>query len=354
MLRFPLAKLNGVRQLTAVVTGDIERPIPTPIQDRRPSREMCESCHWKERFINYKLITHDYARADEQNSRRRVRLMVKIGGGGNGADGNQLASSGGIHYHMFSAQKVEFVARDALRQKIPWVRVTRADGSVAEYDHIDEPLTDEERETLDVQVMECVDCHSRPAHRFQAPIRSVNLALAAGELPRDLPFIKREAVRALDGKYPSAQEAMAGIEKSLTDFYRQKHPALLEQRAEDLDRSIELLRTIYRETVFPEMKADWSAHLNNIGHRDSAGCFRCHNYDLESEDGDPIFRDCKTCHLIIDQIEPEASSLEGQITYEDGRIFLHPDGDEYMENQSLCSDCHDGGFHLYQKQEEDG
>jgi len=54
------AKIGGLRQLLAVATGNIERPIHTPIRNRRPSREMCESCHTPDRFVGFKTASHSY------------------------------------------------------------------------------------------------------------------------------------------------------------------------------------------------------------------------------------------------------------------------------------------------------
>ena len=110
------------------------------------------------------------------------------------------------------------------------------------------------------------------------------------------------------------------------------------------------LQAIYEATIFPEMQADWSAHQDNIGHRDSPGCFRCHNYELESEDGDTIFTTCTSCHVVLTQLDPEANT--NIVDFEEGTEFLHPDGDEYMENQTECSDCHDGGFRIYKKKKD--
>jgi nitrate/TMAO reductase-like tetraheme cytochrome c subunit len=349
---FIRSKVNGVRQLLAVLSGAISRPIPTPLHNRRPSREMCESCHWAERYIDYKVLLRSYALGDEQNTRRSVRIMVKIGGGSDSSNG--FADLGGIHYHMFAAQKVEYITRDPRRQEIPWARVTRADGEVVEYEHLEFPLSESEREELEVHTMECLDCHSRPAHKFQAPINSVNRALASGALPRDLPYIKREAVRALAGEYPTTEDAVAGIEMHLRSFYEKSYPVLNGSRSEDVGESIALIQTIYRDTIFPDMKADWSAHVDNIGHRDSPGCFRCHNYEMESEEGDTIFRSCTTCHVILGQADPESGQLLTEMDFEEGMLFLHPDGDEYLENQNFCSDCHDGGFRLYKKEENEG
>ena len=343
---FLRSKLNGLRQLVLFVSGNFNRPIPTPIRDQRPSRLMCESCHWSERWIGYKSLTHPYFRADEDNTARSVRMEVKIGGGT-----DETYRGAGIHYHMLNTQKVEFIARDRQRQDIPWVRVTSKDGFVTDYDHAENPLSDSEKETLEIHTMECLDCHNRPAHQFPAPIDSVNQALATGRISTYIPHVKREAVRVLDGDYASTDEALTSIADRLKAYYQQNYPAVVGSKR--LIEAIEAVQAIYQTTIFPEMKADWSAHPDNIGHRDSLGCFRCHNYEMESEEGDTIFKDCATCHTIVGQIEPDAVQEEKEgVLFEEKRPFLHPDGDEYLREQTTCSDCHNGGFRLYQKQEE--
>ena len=39
--------------------------------------------------------------------------------------------------------------------------------------------------------MQCVDCHNRAAHSFEVADRAVDGAILAGEIPADLPFIKK-------------------------------------------------------------------------------------------------------------------------------------------------------------------
>jgi hypothetical protein len=39
-------------------------------------------------------------------------------------------------------------------------------------------------------------------------------------------------------------------------------------------------------------------YVNNIGHIDFPGCFRCHDDDHKSKDGKKIGQDCDTCHVI--------------------------------------------------------
>jgi hypothetical protein len=334
------AKLGGLRQLWAIATGEISRPIHTPIRNRRLSREMCESCHTSDRSVGYKAIAHTYFPSGRETEPVNLRMIVKVGGGGSDA----LMPGEGIHYHMLSGRKVEYVARDAKRQEIAWIRVTNADGKVEEFSNDDAPLTDEERPRLEVRQMECVDCHSRPAHRFVAPIDSVNQAIAAKRIPQTLPRIKEASVRALDGGYATTEEAMAGIVEKLRAFYAEEDPQLLDGRAEELASIAPVLQAIYRRTIFPEMKADWRAHPDNIGHRDSAGCFRCHNDAMLGQDGEAIFNDCASCHAILAQ---DDKVIETSEDFESGRSFVHPEDYESFDEFTLCTDCHTGGAELY-------
>jgi nitrate/TMAO reductase-like tetraheme cytochrome c subunit len=334
------SKLSGLERVAAMVTGDITRPIPTPIHDLRPARELCAECHTPGRFVDSRQIERSYFVADEENTPVNLRMLINVGGRGRGD-----REGSGIHYHMFVAQKVEYIARDPQRQEIVWVKVTRADGSTVEYQDSDDPIDDEERASLQVRTMDCLDCHNRPAHRFTAPIDAVNDALASGTISREIPYIKLEAVKALDQDYASTEAAMAGIAGALTTAYQEEHPEFVDAGREQLPKAIDAVQGIYRETIFPEMKANWSAHPDNIGHRDWPGCFRCHNDELESSEGDTIFTTCTRCHLILSQ---GSDGEKLSVDLKNGKSFVHPEDDEEIEEYSACSDCHTGGAELYE------
>jgi hypothetical protein len=336
---FLFAKLNGLSQLAAVITGSYDRPIPTPVHEMRPARELCETCHTRERMIGYESLRRTYFLGDEDNTPVDLHMLVNVGGEKRNGGG------GGIHYHMLLGRKVEYLARDEQRQQIGWVRVTRPDGSTAEYENPYFPIEEEQRASLPVRTMDCLDCHNRPAHQFRAPTDSVNAALAGGAISRDLPYIKREAVLALAGDYESAQEAMSGIEAHLTGFYEDEEPDVLEEQGKDLRTAIREIQAIYRDTIFPEMKVRWSTHPDNIGHRDFPGCFRCHNEDLVDEDDEPLFDDCETCHLVLWQGE---DGHAGEVSFPEGQEWNHPEDGEPFEEFTDCTECHNGGALLYE------
>ena len=73
--------------------------------------------------------------------------------------------------------------------------------------------------------MDCTDCHNRPSHAIAAtPERAVNEAMARGDIPTTLPFIHREAIKALQGSYPSEAAAVVEISRLLREFYRAEQP----------------------------------------------------------------------------------------------------------------------------------
>lgn len=335
------AKIGGLRQLWAILSGNVDRPIPTPLHAAGPlGRELCEGCHALKLQEDHKALTRKYFPSGSEDAPVQVAMMVNTGGSAENG-----FSAGGIHYHMQVARKVEYVARDRARQDIAWVRVTDRDGNTHEYSSEGEPLSDEERASLPVHEMDCIDCHSRPAHRFASPIDSVNAALGSGRLPDDVPGLKEASVRALDGGYESTEQALAGIEKTLHEYFEEEDPDVLEDQADEIAESVETLRAIYQRTIFPEMKADWSVHPNNAGHRDTPGCFRCHNDEMLDEEGETVFGDCSRCHTVLAQ---DDEAIDTMADFEKGNGFVHPEDGTRFEEFTLCADCHDGGKALYE------
>ena len=116
---FVRSKLSGSYQLYAVAFNKYPRPIPTPIENLRPARETCEQCHWPQKFVGNLDRTFNYFQGDVSNSPYSIRLSINVGG----ADPTR-GQVGGIHWHMVVGNQVEYIATDAARQKIPWVRIT--------------------------------------------------------------------------------------------------------------------------------------------------------------------------------------------------------------------------------------
>ncbi len=324
------SKFTGIRQLYGVVSGHYNKPINTPVHNMRSATETCQKCHWSEKYHGEKLKVFNHYAYDEQNTLNRTRMLVKVGGGNPNA-----GQVGGIHWHMNVANEVTFISTDEKRQVIPWVRMKDANGRVVEYSARNSSLTANQVRDMPKRTMDCIDCHSRPAHIYLSPNDSVDRSLDAGKLPIELPFIKAQAVETLTRPYATTEEALASIENDLGRYYQTSHPDIYSTKRAVVDAAIAEVKRLYQTYFFPEMKTDWSSHASNIGHFNSQGCFRCHDGQHFSPDGKVIRNECNICHVTIEQ------TYKGQaIAINDGK-FQHPLnlGDR---NTWQCAACHKG------------
>jgi nitrate/TMAO reductase-like tetraheme cytochrome c subunit len=285
-------KLNGMRQLAHFATGRYPKPVPSPVFNLRPARGTCEMCHSPETFHGDKTrVVPDYAN-DEKNTSNATRLVMHIGGGL-----PEFGLGAGIHWHTNSRIEIEFVATDPQRQQIPYVRMKDADGTVHEYRAPDADAA--KIAAGEPRRMDCVDCHNRPTHDFFAtPERAVDMALARGAIPTDLPFVRRQAVEVLKAAYPDREAADRDIATRLRTFYATPRSGGSPSSAAQVDRAVTATQFLYARNVFPDMNVTWGTHPTNLGHTDAPGCFRCHDDQHKSSDGRVIRQDCELCHEI--------------------------------------------------------
>jgi hypothetical protein len=298
---FVKSKLSGVWQVVSVNFNLYQKPIPTPIHNLRPARETCEQCHWPNKFVGDRLWVKTHYAQDEENTEVKTVLLLRVGG----VEGR---TSHGIHWHVDPGIQIRYRS-DPSRENIYDVEMTLPDGTVKTYRRPD----DEELAGTggnEWRVMDCVDCHNRPTHVFGMPEESVDNALQQGFIDLSLPYIRREAVRALREEYPSHDAAREGIANDVRAFYGESYPDLLAEKEEALAEAVRLLGEIYCENVFPSMKVTWGTYPNHIGHTNFTGCFRCHNDEHATAEGDVISQDCSTCHTLLAMEEEDPEVLE--------------------------------------------
>jgi NapC/NirT cytochrome c family, N-terminal region len=288
---FLRAKLHGTNQLRLAVTNRYPRPLLSPLAEGRPNvYTSCEQCHWPDRFIGDVVKVVDEFADDEANSKTTSTLRLHVGGPVAGT-----GTGSGIHWHMNRSNVVEYVALDETLEQIPYVRVATPDGNVREY--FAEGVSASDVEGKPRRRMGCIDCHNRPAHRFAStPERAVDSALGAGMISTRIPFIRREAVRALRAEYPDQGAALAGIDRALRSSIGAGKTDGFDETA--LRQAIAVSQTIYRTNIFPSMKIGWGTYPDRVGHTTSQGCFRCHDDSHVTKDGRALGQDCELCHSI--------------------------------------------------------
>jgi nitrate/TMAO reductase-like tetraheme cytochrome c subunit len=294
---FVRSKLSGIRQVFAVTFHTYDTPIPVPVQSLRPARETCEACHWPQKYAEDRLVVIDKFGDDEKNTLAKTVLMLRIGGGNKGI---------GIHgTHVGPGVRIRYGYSDEARQTIPWIEYSGPAGKIvyrAQGAAVD-------GKGLSMREMDCMDCHNRPAHTFKLPERAVDEGLFSADLAADLPFVRKKSVELLRENYASRAVAAERIPAALEAYYHDSYPAIYAARQAAVTSTARNLLAIYNRNVFPEMKVTWGTYLNNIGHTDSAGCFRCHDDSHASADGRKVTQDCGACHNLLAMDEPAPKIL---------------------------------------------
>jgi len=296
------SKINGTRQLYEVVSHSVPRPIPPGLSSGRlvASEESCETCHARGAGPGVRLKIIPKHAEDEANTPNWTVLAMHMAGG----------RLGGIHgAHMGPGVAIRYAATDAARQTIPWVEVTRGpNNTVTAY--LGKDVKPDSLAALPRFAMQCVDCHNRAAHSFERPDAALDRAIASGEIPVSLPFVRKKGGALLAAEYASEEDARARMSSELGSFYEEAYPALARSNKKDIDCAGLALAAIWSRNVFPDLKVDWGTYPNNLGHEDSPGCFRCHDGDHATADGSAsIGQDCASCHEALAVEEPNPAIL---------------------------------------------
>jgi len=298
---FVKSKLSGTRQLFAVAFNTYSRPIATPVHDLRPARETCENCHWPARFTGDRLKILTSYTDDEKTEPRKTVLLMNIGG-------TKAGKPVGIHWHVAPENRVRYFA-DPKRQTIAEVELDDPAGNVKKHWKLaPEAAAKTQTAGYEWRQMDCVDCHNRPTHRYGEPKVEVDAALLAGRIDADLPYIRREAVRVVQGPYASDEEARRQIPAELAGYYAQNYPEVARTKGESIQKSGQAIADIFAANVFPEMKIAWGTYPSFANHHGDSGCFRCHSDTLEDDKGKKIAKSCDgMCHT---PLETEAKKPE--------------------------------------------
>jgi hypothetical protein len=289
---FVRSKISGMRQVYAVMAKTYSRPIPTPIEHLRPSRETCEQCHWPEKFHGDKLKIITHYDSDRNNTKRYTALLLKIGGPE--AEGER---ANGIHWHVSGGNRVTFVSEKGDRKDIPWMRLESAGQAPVEYRFTKSKLSGAQLAALPRRTMECVDCHNRPTHVYRTA--DEELEKMFGRLPdlQKVPWLKKAAAEVLARKFDDDAIKRKEVRSALLAWYRE-HP---EENPDPglLEKAADRVQQIYAQNLWPRMNIGWGTYPNHIGHTASPGCLRCHGNNHITAEGKRVRADCRLCHTIL-------------------------------------------------------
>lgn len=327
------SKLSGLYQVYSVTFGLYPRPIDTPIKSLRPARETCEKCHWPEKFYAQKSRLEKHYLADESSTGWDINLTMKIG-----SNHSALGLAEGIHWHINPDVKIEYITSGNLEQSFNRVISTNLKtGEIKTFDYTIDPLTDESADTLQIHVMDCMDCHNRPSHRYASAPSFIDNAITSGAIPGSIPWIKAACIEATRFETNSRDSAIILLEENLISYYSQNFPEVTETFAQELKQAITGLQKAYTQNVFPYMKVTSSVYPDHIGHKETLGCFRCHDNNHLSASGESISMDCNLCHVI--KAQGKTGYIQSVSVY-DTLEFVHPVDIDNAWHEMFCSDCH--------------
>jgi hypothetical protein len=257
---------------------------------------------------------------------------LKIGGGQ-----SELGPTEGIHWHMNTENRIEYIASDEKRQVIPWIKSSNLKGETRIFRSIEDKTPDNVLFQKEKRLVDCIDCHNRPSHIYYPPFRTLNDAMTHGSISPSLPNIRAIASHALTDTYSSNAHALEAIPTFIRQQYEADAPEVLRTQSKALQRAIDEVLRQYQRNYFPYMRVDWRGYPNNIGHMYNEGCFRCHDNKHKTADGKILSNDCTICHTIV------AQGPQGQVVSDiRGLKFEHPVDIDGAEFTVKCTECHTG------------
>jgi len=332
-LRNLALKVTHAGHLPAVLFDTWERPLIA--KTTRPANESCEKCHWPESFHYDTVLGIKHFDTDTENSEINTYLIMQVGGG--------TAREGrgkGIHWHI--ENEVEYIAMDEQKAVIPWVRVTFQDGRTATYQDVTKQLSEEQIASAEKLTMDCVACHNRIGHPFPYPDQAIDEALALGRLDRELPEVKARAMELLGAEYDSRAEALAAVEK-MREVYVEAYPDVAAVKPESIEQAEQTLQELLERITFEEENLSWRSFPDHGGHKEFAGCFRCHDGKHLDENGDSIRLHCNICHSLPEIVHSTDEAVQMEVAnIQEPESHLAPTfmADHRFLANDVCTECH--------------
>jgi len=329
-------KAREVRHVINALTQSYEPPIY--VKSLRPARDTCEQCHNPEKFSSDTFVEIERYAQNKENTLTRTFLIVKTGGG------TQREGLGrGIHWHI--ENEVWYYAGDRLKQNIPYVKEVGPNGEAVEYFDVEAGLPSDFGQQVEdeLQLMDCIDCHTRISHLFRSPPDAMDDALSRNQIDSNIPAIKERGVLLLSKEYESTEEGLAEID-TLGQWYQQNYPDYYANNMETVQNAVDTIKDIFTRTVFPNMNVGWETHPNNAGHKEFPGCFRCHDGKHTSDEGQTIRLECNICHSIPEVVEEGEQAPMISID-RPNEPDSHKDSNWLARHRykfdETCAECHD-------------
>ena len=337
-LTLMMLKPTHVKELWGMIAG---YELPLHSSTLRPARENCEGCHWPQAEHHDTLRVNKRFATDPKSSESDFRLTMHTTAG---VERETPWKVTGIHWHI--ANDVEFITDDPQSRSIPWVQVRKPDGSKVTYIDRESKLSAADLGKREPRRIECYDCHNAAGHPFPNPLDRVDDAMASGEIDRSLPSAKARATTIVDaasGISGPLPERAAAFDKLIAD--NRAKAAVAPDLASKEAQFDSAMKEILLQSSFAEKGITWKSFPNHVGHKDSPGCFRCHDGKHYNDKGEAIRLQCTLCHN-LPQVKLEsgggsvASTIVAGVTPPDSHEAPNWMHEHRFKIDSSCAACH--------------
>ncbi|MBI5081137.1 MAG: NapC/NirT family cytochrome c [Chloroflexi bacterium] len=332
-----LRKAGDAKHVIALAFTTYEFPITAG--EMRPATETCERCHSPQKFASDSMKEIERYGTDAKNTPTSIYLILHTGGGS-----KREGLGKGIHWHI--ENKILYYPTDKTDQTIPYVRIYNDDGTTTEYLDVESGIKASDVPESKLKQMDCITCHNRITHLVQQPESAMDALLDQGLIDPAMPEIKSKGVELLRATYTSKQQGLDGIASGLVNFYLTKYPEYYAGNINKVKQAIDAIKDVYEKSVYPEQKADWNSHPNNLGHKDTPGCFRCHDGKHLNAKQEPVRLECNLCHSIpvVAGVQNLVANIEVQRGQEP-KSHLAPNwiGLHRTSLDQSCAACHKTG-----------
>ncbi len=326
-------KAGDVKHIISLAFKNYEYPIRA--DDLRPARETCELCHFPEKFSDDSLREIKRFTPDRPNTPISIYLTLKTGGGS-----KRLGLGRGIHWHI--ENPIYYLPTDHSEQSIPYIQVLGDDGTITEYIELGSGIDPNNIDEEELKEMDCITCHNRITHLIAHPEDTVDQLMSTGIISSAIPEIRLKAVEVYRADYESLKLGLNGI-AGLEGYYQLVYPEFYKTNPGLVQDAITALQNAYENSVYTEQKTDWNSHPDNAGHKESPGCFRCHDGKHLSNEQEAIRLECNLCHSIPVVAGPSDFVTEIEISRgPEPESHLNPNWIALHRDvfDPTCSNCH--------------
>lgn len=194
--------------------------------------------------------------------------------------------------------------------------------------------------------MECFDCHNEVGHPFPHPADEVDQAIALGEIDRSLPSIKARAMALIDKAsklYGEPRQLAPQIDELIAES-APKGELSDDVKAQERKFAAAMERILLASS-FTRPELSCKTFPNHTGHKDSPGCFRCHDGRHLNGKGEAIRQQCTLCHDLPQvRVEGGKGSVPSTVmaglappASHDAPNFMR---DHYTRIDDACAACH--------------